>query len=172
MMKQVDWQVNEPEMSHWMTWMSTIKERLFSIFDEVVTVVSNKDFHEYFNIIRLKSKSNEKSNILMCVFHLCKMSNWGPVSSNWLSNTHTKGQLNSEWIHEVIVSPKMPTKTYVLKIIPMFVFWENWVHHNLLLRLSDLYGGRGTRYNLMKWHISSWLFTKLDDFLPLFIYIV
>ena len=27
-------------------------------------------------------------------------------------------------------------------------------------------GGRGTRYNLMKWHIRSWLFTTLDDFLP------
>ena len=24
----------------------------------------------------------------------------------------TKGQLNSEWIYEVIVSPKMPTKTF------------------------------------------------------------
>ena len=27
-------------------------------------------------------------------------------------------------------------------------------------------GGRGTRYPVMKWHISSWLFTKLVDFLP------
>ena len=26
--------------------------------------------------------------------------------------TTTKGQLNSEWIYEVIVSPKMPTKNY------------------------------------------------------------
>ena len=30
----------------------------------------------------------------------------------------------------------------------------------------QLKGGRGTRYPLMKWHISSCLFTKLDDFLP------
>jgi hypothetical protein len=34
-----------------------------------------------------------------------------------------------------------------------------------------LLGGRGTRYNLMKWHISSWLFTKLDDFPPFVTYI-
>ena len=27
-----------------------------------------------------------------------------------LVNIHTKGQLNSKWIHEVIISPKMPTK--------------------------------------------------------------
>ena len=25
---------------------------------------------------------------------------------------HSKGQLNSEWIYEVIVSPKIPTKNY------------------------------------------------------------
>ena len=25
---------------------------------------------------------------------------------------HTKGQLNLEWIYEVIVSPKMPTKNF------------------------------------------------------------
>ena len=24
------------------------------------------------------------------------------------------------------------------QIIPTFVFWENWGHHNMLLRLSDL----------------------------------
>ena len=29
-----------------------------------------------------------------------------------------------------------------------------------------------SRYNLMKWHISSWLFIKLDDFLPFVIYMV
>ena len=32
--------------------------------------------------------------------------------------------------------------------------------------------GRGTRYNLLNWHISSWLFTKLDDFLPFVYYMV
>ena len=29
-----------------------------------------------------------------------------------------------------------------------------------------------SRYNLMKWQISSWLFTKLDNFLPLVYYMV
>ena len=45
-----------------------------------------------------------------------------------------KGQLNSEWIYEVIVSPKMPTKNYKdfcptkqTRIVALFlvIFW--WV---------------------------------------------
>ena len=36
-------------------------------------------------------------------------------------------------------------------------------------RLKAVYRGRGTRYPLMKWHISSWLFRKLDDFLQIFL---
>ena len=41
----------------------------------------------------------------------------------------------------VLNSPKKRTLVYfyVLKIIPAFVFWENWGHHNLLSRLSNLY---------------------------------
>ena len=37
-----------------------------------------------------------------------------PLGPWWKESSHclTKGQLNSEWIDEVIVSPKMPTKNY------------------------------------------------------------
>ena len=41
---------------------------------------------------------------------------------------------------------------------------------NVMVQINS--GGRGTRYNLIKWHISSWLFTKLDDFLPFISYMV
>ena len=30
----------------------------------------------------------------------------------------TKGQLNSEWIYEVIISPKMPTKIFQISALP------------------------------------------------------
>ena len=38
---------------------------------------------------------------------LCTLYN---LTKNTIVNVPTKGQLNSEWIYEVIVSPKMPTK--------------------------------------------------------------
>ena len=34
------------------------------------------------------------------------------MSGKMLNYITPKGQLNSEWIYEVIVSPKMPTKNY------------------------------------------------------------
>ena len=34
------------------------------------------------------------------------------LSNSVLYFTEIKGQLNSEWIYEVIVSPKMPTKNW------------------------------------------------------------
>ena len=48
---------------------------------------------------------------------LCKESEIFSVQMNkrWSTIGNTlfiKGQLNSEWIYEVIVSPKMPTKNY------------------------------------------------------------
>ena len=44
---------------------------------------------------------------------LCWMSYFHPINSTTaVLNQITKGQLNSEWIHEVIVSPKMQTETY------------------------------------------------------------
>ena len=42
----------------------------------------------------------------------------------------------------------------------------------IMASLYTFKGGRGTRYNLMKWHISSWIFTKLDEFLPFVSYMV
>ena len=60
----------------------------------------------------------------------------------------SKGQLNSEWIHEVIVSSKMPTKN--LKDFChgsllegrasnlWLVFWEKWWTYNFILNLTDL----------------------------------
>ena len=34
------------------------------------------------------------------------------LESGHLQNFVTKGHLNSEWIYEVIISPKMPTKNF------------------------------------------------------------
>ena len=34
------------------------------------------------------------------------------LQSAWSAQQKTKGQLNSEWIYEVIVSPKVPTKNF------------------------------------------------------------
>ena len=42
----------------------------------------------------------------------CKhfLHNMSIMSMQGIHNTDPKGQLNSEWIYEVIVSPKMPTR--------------------------------------------------------------
>ena len=45
----------------------------------------------------------------------------------------SKGQTISEWIHEVIVSPKIRTKNCV------FIFWEKQRLPKFILKLSDLY---------------------------------
>ena len=66
-------------------------------------------------------------------------------------NNVAKGQLNSEWIYEIIVSPKTPTKNYrdfcpgsLLKIraeISVIFGWDfgkkQWPH-KFILNLSDL----------------------------------
>ena len=63
----------------------------------------------------------------------------------------TKGQLNSEWIYEVIVSPKIPPKNYsdfcpgsllegrteILKIFGWHFWGKRW-HHQFILNLTDL----------------------------------
>ena len=33
---------------------------------------------------------------------------------------HTKGQLNSEWIYEVIISPKIPTKNPEISALEVY----------------------------------------------------
>ena len=51
---------------------------------------------------------------LGAVHKLCYLSR-GEVGQKWPilhSKKTTKGQLNSEWIYEVIVSPKIQTKNY------------------------------------------------------------
>ena len=60
---------------------------------------------------------------------------------------HAKGQLFSELIHEVIVSPKIQTKVVRISahcsvgINPdnfLFVFWEKRRLHKFILKLADL----------------------------------
>ena len=54
-----------------------------------------------------------------------------------------KCQLNSEWIYEVIVSPKMPTKNYQDfcpgSLFEGRAFWEKRWTHKFILNLTDLY---------------------------------
>ena len=69
----------------------------------------------------------------------------------------------------------LPMGIYSKSLIQLFIvlrIYNFGLDPNLLdiTKMPVNQGGRGTRYNLMKWHISSWLFTKLDDFLPFFIY--
>ena len=70
--------------------------------------------------------------------------------------TLIKGQLNSEWIYEVIVSPKMPTKKgflpYPLKSFQgrnpgnfWLAIWEKWWPYEFILNLTDLYWLAATR---------------------------
>ena len=69
------------------------------------------------------------------------------VSKKWLLHCSSKGQLNSEWIHEVIISPKM------LRILPWkfirgsgrnlknfrLAFWEKRWPHKFILNLTDIH---------------------------------
>ena len=52
-------------------------------------------------VIFMSFNLKQKESKIEKVFHDRELQNLGP-----------KGQLNSEWIYEVIVSPKMPTKNY------------------------------------------------------------
>ena len=76
--------------------------------------------------ISLRTKANKKLHmVLPCIFDL---------SQFFSSKSFAKGQLNSEWIYEVIVSPKIPTKffpdfcpTKQTRVVALFlvIFW--WV---------------------------------------------
>ena len=53
---------------------------------------------------------------------------------------YIKGQTISKKNYGVLNSPKERTlgQFSVHKIIPTFIFWENWGHHKLLSRFTDL----------------------------------
>ena len=68
-------------------------------------------------------------------------------SKKWMKTIRlSKGQLNSEWIYEVIISPKMQTNNcqdfwphYTGQMSwHLFIFWENRWLHKLILKSSDL----------------------------------
>ena len=74
---------------------------------------------------------------------MCEKKSW---KHYWLTrtNTTTKGQLFSEWIYEVIVSPKIWTNKKLSGLLPTtqgrnpnnfaFVFWEKWWLHKFILK--------------------------------------
>ena len=51
---------------------------------------------------------------------------------------HCKGQTISKANYGVLNSPKKCIFQYVHKIIPTFVFWENWGHYKFISRFTDL----------------------------------
>ena len=60
--------------------------------------------------LNLEKKSLDSSIVEWQIFPLSQI-----VACNhflMILAPHTKGQLNSEWIYEVIISPKIPTKNY------------------------------------------------------------
>ena len=98
-----------------------------------------------------------KSTIL-----LLQLSKLALVLKIELTASISKGQLNSEWIYEVIVSPKMPTKNlkdlmyptlYVINFQGTFWsgFWEKWWFHEFILNF--LYGPFITHET--RWHFKS-----------------
>ena len=63
-------------------------------------------------------------------------------SNEW---EYPKGQLISEWIYKVTVSPRIQTKNFCPHYTGqkswqfLFVFWEKWWLHKFILKLSDLW---------------------------------
>ena len=68
----------------------------------------------------------EKTWILSVLLLMCEIEN--SISQSQHARIFLKGQLNSEWIYEVIVSPQMPTKNLKGNKLPgqkSFIFLVN-----------------------------------------------
>ena len=78
--------------SYWILWLTIMPSR-----QKLGIILENKSFQKMSNIL-LTGTNNQFRNY----------ESWIPT--NFLTNYVSKGWLNSEWIYEVIISPKMPTK--------------------------------------------------------------
>ena len=89
----------------------------------------------------------------ICKYHLFVLVHTYGMFHNSICDARvfTKGQLSSEWIYEVIVSPKMPTQNLKdfcpgsllegrAEILGIFwlAFWEKRWPHKFILNLTDL----------------------------------
>ena len=83
-----------------------------------------------------------------------------------------RSELKKFWLHCGIVLCVTVTKPENLPREFFDLGHAFYAFNDVNCNFYGLLGGRVTRYPLMKRHIFSWLFTKLDDFLPFVIYMV
>ena len=92
-------------------------------------------------------------------------------SNEW---EYPKGQLISEWIFKVTVSPRIRTKNFCPHYTGqkswnfLFVFWEKRWLHKLILKLTDLYIVQNITltYFILRKLVKCQLFHELTGFFP------
>ena len=110
------------------------------------------------NLSTLKCKENYLSHNVQFIdiqFYFEENMSFGFIQTKYILAVWKmkicKGHLNSEWLYEVIVSPKIPTKNYQdfcpgsllegrAEVLGIFwlAFWEKQWPHKFILNLTDL----------------------------------